>query len=85
MGDLVSIDLVRDEKAEAERERMVSTLESLLARAKAGELIGVCFAAIPNDRQSITVGALKLDACGAHELVGVSALLADYIADAVRS
>lgn len=84
MGDLVSIDRIRDEKSREERERMVNTLESLLVRAKAGELIGVCFAAIPIDRQSVTVGALKLDACGAHELIGVSAMLAGYIADATR-
>jgi len=85
VGELVSIDRIRDEKAEAERERMVSTLESLLSRAKAGELIGVCFGAIAVDRQSVTVGALKLDQCGAHELVGISVMLADHIADAVRS
>jgi fructose-bisphosphate aldolase class 1 len=84
MGDLVLIDQVRGEKEQEQRQKIIAGLEALLDRAKSGEIIGVCFAAIPADRESVTVGALRADECGAHELVGISALLAAYISEAAR-
>ncbi len=83
MGDLVNINGHRDERIKEQRENIVRGLEDLLGRARAGQIVGVCFAAVPADRQSLIIGGYKSDDCGAHELVGVSTLLARYITDAV--
>jgi hypothetical protein len=85
MADVFLIEEVRSEKAREQRDRIVDGLMGLIERARAGEIIGVCFAAIPSDRQTLCVGALKHDSCGAHELVGASSMLANYIDEAARS
>jgi hypothetical protein len=84
MGDLVGLDGFRDRRTQQQQERVVRGLEDLIERARAGEVIGVCFAAVPADRKSVVVGAYKTDDCGAHELVGVSTLLAAYITDVLK-
>lgn len=84
MADLVLIDDARREKSAASRQKLVAGLKALLERAEAGEIIGVCYAAVPEDRKSLWVGAVKDDGCGAHELVGASTMLADYITRASR-
>jgi hypothetical protein len=79
MGDLIRIDKILAEKDREERERLVLGIESLLERARAGELLGVCFVAIPVDRECLSVGMLKTSDCGTHELVGASAMMTDYL------
>ena len=84
MGDVVLIEQARTEKQRAQHEAMIAGLEKLLDHVKAGEVLGICYTVIPQDRRSLWVCALKEDACGAHELVGASAMLADYVAQAAR-
>ena len=86
MGDLVLIEDARAEKEQelrGQREYLADHLERLAARARAGEIIGVCVASIPSDRKAIGINALKTEECGSHELVGASAILSTYIASTV--
>ena len=86
MGDVVLIENAREEREQElrqQRERIASTLEFMAAQARAGNVIGLCLAAIPSDRGSVTITAHKVDECGSHELVGAATILANYIANVV--
>jgi hypothetical protein len=85
MAKLVSLERVKDQRAREKRKRLVTALENLLARAKSGEISGVCFAAIPADRQSLCIAALHNDDCGFYELVGAATLMADHVVSAARA
>jgi len=56
----------------------------MLARAELGELKAVCYASIATDNESITLGILKGDSTGLHEMVGASQILADALLQAAR-
>lgn len=84
MGDIVRIEEAREERERElreERECIASTLELLAAKVRAGDVIGVCVAAVPSDRQSVTVMVRKVSECGTHELVGAATILANVLAD----
>lgn len=86
MGDLVLIEDARaakEQELQNQREHLANHLDQLAARARAGEIIGVCVASIPSDRKAIGINALKTEECGSHELVGASAILSTYIASTV--
>jgi hypothetical protein len=84
MTKLFLLETVREQKALESQGPLISGLEDLLAQAKAGTICGVCFATISSDRQSVAVGGLQNDSCGAHELLGASQLLTDYILRTIR-
>lgn len=76
---------VLEDKARDDRERIETALLALLERVRNDELVGLLFVAIPTDRKSLSIGRLKADGCGIHEMVGVSAMLQDYLRDASKS
>ncbi len=78
MADLICIDGLKTKRALEERAKIVEGLEQLLTRAKAGELLGVAFVALPMDRECLSVGMLKTAECGTYELVGASVMMSDY-------
>jgi hypothetical protein len=63
---------------------MESVLLELLERVRRDELVGLLFVGIPTDRQSLSIGLLKYDGCGVHEMVGATTILQDYLRDASR-
>lgn len=79
MADIITIDDAKAEKARHANEQIIASLEHLVDQAKAGEIIGYCFVGIPPDRHTIKIGAVANETCGSHELVGASAMLADFI------
>ena len=85
MAKLVNLESVKDQRAQQKRKRMVAGLENLLARAKSGEISGVCFAAITADRESVCIAALHNQDSSFHELVGATILMTDYVVGAARA
>jgi hypothetical protein len=83
MGKLIRIDTVVQQKLQEERLRMASGLRELANRAEAGELLAVAFVAIPTERENLTVGVVKTEEAGIHELVGATTVLNDYLRKAI--
>jgi len=79
MGDIINIGDVICERDREDRQRMEN---ALIQRVREGELVGILFVAIPTNRQSLTIGLLKANGCGIHEMVGASTMLNDYLRDA---
>ena len=46
-------------------------MQELLARAEAGELKALCYASIDSDNQNVTLGVLRGDNTGLHEVIGL--------------
>ena len=84
MGEVIDIGEIISEKHRGDRERMESALLALLERVRSDELVGLVFVAIPNDRQSLSIGLLKYEGCGIHEMIGASTMLQDFLRDASR-
>ena len=81
MGEVIDIGEVISEKHRSDRERMENALLELLERVRSDELVGLLFVAIPSDRESLSIGMLKYEGCGIHEMVGASTMLQDYLRD----
>ena len=79
MGDIINIGDVICERDREDRQRMEN---ALIQRVREGELVGILFVAIPTNRQSLSIGLLKANGCGIHEMVGASTMLNDYLRDA---
>lgn len=84
MGEVVDIGNIISEKHRSDRERMESALLTLLDRVRSDELVGLLFVAIPGDRKSLSIGMLKYEGCGVHEMVGASTMLQDFLRDASK-
>lgn len=82
MGDIINIGDVIGERDREDRQRMENALQGLIQRVREGELVGILFVAIPTNRQSLSIGLLKANGCGIHEMVGASTMLNDYLRDA---
>lgn len=50
MGDIIKIGEILGERERADRERMETALLGLIVRVRNGEIVGICFVAIPIDR-----------------------------------
>lgn len=90
MGDVIRIDdafrEIDDAIQQRKREqhtRMAENLRALATRAEKGELLGVAFVALPSDREAVSVGVLKTEQTGLHELVGATTILNDYLRKAI--
>ncbi|AGK59922.1 hypothetical protein HYPDE_41268 [Hyphomicrobium denitrificans 1NES1] len=83
-ANLVLISEERAKKSEEQRQRLVTGLQELLAKAESGELRAMCYATIDNDGESVTLGVLQGGNTGMHELVGLSQMLSDNLLHAVR-
>lgn len=79
MGELISLDDVLQAQQKEDQARMVEGLQELLKRAQDGELLAVAFIAVPKERQNLSIGLLKTETVGLHELVGSSVILSDYL------
>jgi len=85
MTNLVLLNTQRSKRDEQERAHLVNGLKELLAKAELGEIKAVCYASIATDGESITLGILKDDSTGMHEMVGASQILADALLDSART
>jgi hypothetical protein len=83
MGKLVLIESARAERSEGDKEELISGLETLLQRAKNGEIKGICFAGV-DFSGDMTLGVLRRSACGLHELIGLSHILSDSLLESLR-
>jgi hypothetical protein len=81
---VVNLQRAKIKRAREKQKQMIAGLEYLLARVKAGEISGFCFAGIPTSREAVTIAALHNDDCGFHEVVGAASLLSDYVLSVAR-
>lgn len=83
MGKLIRIDGFLQEKDREERACMAASLRELAGRAENGELLAVAFVVIPQHRENVDVGILKMPEVGLHELVGATTILNDHVRKAM--
>jgi hypothetical protein len=83
MAKLVVLQDKREKLTEGQ-DRVVSQLEGLLKKARAGKIRGMVYATVAEEDASIMLGMLNTDTCGVHELVGLSQMLNDRLLTAVR-
>ena len=84
MGEVIDIDEIISGKHRTDRERMEAALLALLERVRSDELVGLLFVAIPSDRESLSIGLLKYEGCGIHEMIGAATMLQDYLREASK-
>ena len=61
----------REKREQADQAKLIAGLQELLARAEAGELKALCYASIDSDNQNVTLGVLRGDNTGLHEVIGL--------------
>lgn len=85
MTNLVLLNTQRSKRDEENRAHLVNGLKDLLAKAELGEIKALCYASIAIDGENITLGILKDDSTGLHEMVGASQILADALLESARN
>lgn len=84
MADIINIDDIVAQKDREERRRIENALQDVIESVRKGELVGVLFVGIPTHRESLSIGVLKKQGCGFHEMIGASTMLNDYLRDASK-
>jgi hypothetical protein len=79
MAEIVLLDKKRRARTPDPLRDMVEELEDLLKLAQAGELKGVCFAAVTDDASKAFCGFLRTEACNDLELLGLGSYLHQHI------
>ena len=52
--------------------------------AESGEIKAVCYASIDSDGQNVTLGVLRGENTGLHEMIGLSHMLSDALLECAR-
>ena len=71
MSNLVLLSGERGKREKADQKKLIIGLQELLARAEIGELKALCYASIDSDGQNVTLGVLRGDNAGLHEVIGL--------------
>ena len=71
MSNLVLLSGERGKREKADQKKLIIGLQELLARAETGELKALCYASIDSDGQNVTLGVLRGDDTGLHEVIGL--------------
>ena len=84
MSNLVLLSGERGKREQADQRKLIIGLQELLARAESGELKALCYASIDSDNQNVTLGVLRGEDTGLHEMIGLSHMLSDALLETMR-
>ena len=84
MSNLVLLSGERGKREKADQKKLIIGLQELLARAETGELKALCYASIDSDGQNVTLGVLRGENTGLHEMIGLSHMLSDALLKSAR-
>ena len=84
MSNLVLLSGERGKREKADQKKLIIGLKELLARAEIGELKALCYASIDSDGQNVTLGVLRGENTGLHEMIGLSHMLSDALMESAR-
>jgi hypothetical protein len=84
MSNLVLLSGERGKREKADQKKLIMGLQELLARAETGELKALCYASIDSDGQNVTLGVLRGENTGLHEMIGLSHMLSDALLESAR-
>ena len=84
MSNLVLLSGERGKREKADQKKLIIGLQELLARAETGELKALCYASIDSDGQNVTLGVLRGENTGLHEMIGLSHMLSDALMESAR-
>jgi hypothetical protein len=84
MSNLVLLSGERGKREKADQKKLIIGLQELLARAETGELKALCYASIDSDGQNVTLGVLRGENTGLHEMIGLSHMLSDALLESAR-
>ena len=59
-------------------------MQELLAMAESGQIKAVCYAALDCSSDNFTVGVLRDETTGLHEMIGLAQILNDSLLDRLR-
>jgi hypothetical protein len=84
MSNLVLLSGERGKREKADQKKLIIGLPELLARAETGELKALCYTSIDSDNQNVTLGVLRGENTGLHEMIGLSHMLSDALLESSR-
>ena len=84
MSNLVLLSGERGKREKADQKKLIIGLQELLVRAETGELKALCYASIDSDNQNVTLGVLRGENTGLHEMIGLSHMLSDALMESAR-
>ena len=84
MSNLVLLSGERGKREKADQKKLIIGLQELLARAETGELKALCYASIDSDDQNVTLGVVRGENTGLHEMIGLSHMLSDALLESAR-
>lgn len=79
MSNFVLLSDERKKREQADRAKLVAGLQELLAMAESGQIKAVCYATLDYSGDSFTVGVLREEATGLHEMIGLTQILNDSL------
>ena len=74
----------RTKREQADQAKLISGLRELLAMAENGEIKAVCYAAIDCNNDNVTLGVLRGEDIGLHEMIGLAHILSDALLETLR-
>ena len=81
---MTNLVLLQGERQKREKEINKTLVTGLLVKAECGELKAMCYGGIDADGQTVSLGVLRDDNTGLHEMVGLSQMLSDALLQSVR-
>ena len=84
MTNLILLQGERQKREKETNKTLVTGLKELLVKAESGELKAMCYGGIDADGQTVSLGVLRDDNTGLHEMVGLSQMLSDALLQSVR-
>lgn len=84
MSDLVLLRGEREKREQADQAKLIAGLQDLLAMAEQGKIKAVCFATIDCDNDSVSVGVLRGEDTGLHEMIGLANILNSSLLDTLK-
>jgi len=84
MSNLVLLSGEREKREEADQAKLVAGLQELLAMAESGQIKAICYAALDSGGDNFTVGVLRGENTGHHEMIGLVQILNDSLLAKLR-
>jgi hypothetical protein len=74
----------RERREQADQAKLIAGLQELLAMAESGQIKAACYAALDCSSDNFTVGVLRDETTGLHEMIGLAQILNDSLLDRLR-
>lgn len=84
MSNLVLLNGEREKREQVDQAKLIAGLQELLTMAQTGQIKAVCYAALDFSGDNFTVGVLRDENTGLHEMIGLAQILNDSLLERLR-